>query len=152
MVDNTECAHLPSRHVSMQKPLFELVHCHQKERTEVSNNEDSSGDDSDAGLSGSESGDPGDLTLNSSRELLVTENTNTSVPADIAQGKYHSPTQPILQNYPRTTFGTGKNYRNSSFSHHWYSKFPFIEYKRCCVLLCLLPISPPHSFYRACVY
>ena len=113
-----------------QTTLFELkvVRCHQKEGPEESNNdEDSTGDDPDD-LSGSESGDPGNPTLSSSSELLMTEDTNTSVPADIAQSKYHSPNQPILQNYPRTTFGTGKTSRNRSFSHHWYSKFPFIEY------------------------
>jgi hypothetical protein len=136
-----------------QATLFELkvIQCQQKEGNEVSNNdEDSSGDDPDgpdSDLSGSESGDP-TLSGSGGSELLSVT-LNTSVPADIAQSKYHSPTQPVLQNYPRTTFGTGKNSRNRSFSHHWYSKFPFIEYS---ILLCLSPIPPPHSFYRACVY
>ena len=81
-----------------QTTLFKLQ-CHQ---TEVSNNdEDSSGDDPDD-LSGSES------RLSSSSELLMTEVTNTSVPADIAQSKHHSPIQPILQNYPRTIFEMAK--------------------------------------------
>lgn len=112
-----------------QTTLFELkvVRCHRMEGPEESNDEDSSGDDPDD-LSGSESGDPGNLTLSNSSELLMTEDTNTSAPADIAQSKYHLPIQPIFQNYPRTTFGTGKNSRNHSFSYHWYSKFPFIEY------------------------
>ena len=62
---------------------------------------------------------------------MMTESTtksSTSVPADIAHSKFHLPAQPVLQSYPRTTFGTGKNSRNHSFSHHWYSKFLFIEY------------------------
>ena len=109
-----------------QTTLFELkvVRCHQNEE---SKDDEENGDDS----SGSESSDNGDETHESSSELLLnksTSGTSNSVPGDIAQSKYHSPIQPILQNYPRTTFGTGKNSRNRSFSHHWYSKFPFIEY------------------------
>ena len=91
-----------------QKMLFELkvVRCHQKEGDEVSNDDEDSGDDPCAKSSGFESSDN-----DSSSELLSTGDTSinsNSVPADISQSKYHSPIQPILKNYPRTTFGTGK--------------------------------------------
>ena len=82
----------------------------------------------------------------SSSELLLNKSTgdtsitSNSVPAGIAQSKYHSPIQPILKTYPRTTFGTGKNSRNRSFSYHRYSKFPFIEF----------PISKDAVFCYAC--
>ena len=112
-----------------QTTLFELkVVRYNKKDGEAApiDDEDSDGDDPEAELSGTESLDD----QSTSSELLSKDASTTlnTIPADIAQSKYHSPIQPVFENYPRTTIGTGKNSRNRSFSHHWYSKFPFIEY------------------------
>ena len=111
-----------------QTTLFELkvVRYNKKDREAPIDDEHSDGDDPDAKLSGTESLDD----QSTSSELLSKDASTTlnSIPADIAQSKYHSPIQPVLENLPCTTFGTGKNSRNCSFSHHWYFKFPFIEY------------------------
>ena len=110
--------------------LFELkVVCYNKKDGEARiDDEDSDGDDPDVELSGTESLDE----QSTSSELLSKDAS--------AQSKYRSPIQPVFENYPRTTFGTGKNSRNRNFCYYWYSKFPFIEYcfKRCSILLCCL--------------
>ena len=63
---------------------------------------------------------------NTESASIITQATN--LPGDIAQSKAQSPVQPILSSYPQTVFGKGKNARNRSFNHYWYTLFPFIEY------------------------
>ena len=45
-------------------------------------------------------------------------------PTDISESIDDDLAQPQLKDFPKTQIGDGKH----SFSSHWYSKFPFIEY------------------------
>ena len=128
--------------------LFELkVICCQKKEGDDALNDDESDYDPGADSSRSDSDNQSSSELLSIRDTNITPN---SVPTDIAQTKYHSP---ILQINHLTTFGKGKNSRNCSVSHQWYSNFPFIEcsISKNSVLLGLLCIPPSHYICRASV-
>ena len=49
--------------------------------------------------------------------------SSTSLVLDIAQGKSHCPTQPVIQ-FPKSMFGSV----GRSFQHRWYSMFSWLEY------------------------
>lgn len=59
---------------------------------------------------------------------MITQNDTGDLPddfaCDISQNVADGPTQPKLKNYPRTKFGTFTR----SFSHHWFQKYPLLEY------------------------